>query len=76
MAQQAKDDMLLRQAKTVLNFNWVGEYTMPGPRLYPHQWSWDTALIAIGYSRYNLGRATSALRHLFSAQWKTVSCPR
>jgi hypothetical protein len=76
MAQQAKDDMLLRQAKTVLNFNWVGEYTMPGPRLYPHQWSWDTALIAIGYSHYDLGRATSCLRHLFEAQWKNGLLPQ
>lgn len=29
--------MLVRQAKVVLAFNWLGEYTMPGPRLYPHQ---------------------------------------
>ena len=48
MAQPDKNDMLVRQAKAVLDFNWTGEYTMPGPRLYPHQWSWDSALIAIG----------------------------
>jgi hypothetical protein len=37
MAQLDKNDMLVRQAKAVLDFNWTGEYTMSGPRLYPHQ---------------------------------------
>jgi len=68
MAQQGRDDMLVRQAKAVLDYNWTGEYTQPGPRLYPHQWSWDSALIAIAYSRYDQQRATRELRHLFEAQ--------
>ncbi len=38
---------LISEAKMVLDFNWTGEYTKPAPRLYPHQWSWDSALIAI-----------------------------
>jgi len=38
MAQQRTEDMLVRQAKAVLDFTWTGEYTMPGLRLYPHQW--------------------------------------
>jgi hypothetical protein len=46
-------DALIRLAKTILEFNWAGGYTRPGPRLYPHQWSWDSALIAIGYARYD-----------------------
>ena len=46
MARQSKVEMLIHQAKMVLDFNWMGEYTMPGPRLYPHQWSWDAALIS------------------------------
>jgi hypothetical protein len=44
MAQQHKNDMLVPLAKAVLDVNWIGEYTKPGPRLYPHQWSWDSAL--------------------------------
>ncbi|HEX2183811.1 MAG TPA: trehalase family glycosidase [Rubrobacteraceae bacterium] len=76
MAQQGKDDMLVRQAKAVLDFNWTGEYTQPGPRLYPHQWSWDSALIAIGYCRYDQERATRELRHLFEAQWKNGLLPQ
>ena len=44
---------LISEAKMVLDFNWTGEYTKPGPRLYPHQWSWGSALIAIGYSHFD-----------------------
>ena len=51
------DALLLRQAKKVLDFNWTGRYTQPGPRLYPHQWSWDSAFIAIGYAHYDQSRA-------------------
>jgi mannosylglycerate hydrolase len=76
MAQADKDDMLVRQAKAVLDFNWTGEYTMPGPRLYPHQWSWDSALIALAYSRYDQDRAVRELRHLFEAQWKNGLLPQ
>jgi len=68
--------MLVRQARAVLDFNWTGEYTMPGPRLYPHQWSWDSAFTAIGYCRYDQDRATRELRHLFEAQWKNGLLPQ
>ena len=76
MAQPYKDEMLVRQAKAVLDFNWTGEYTMPGPRLYPHQWSWDSALVAMAYSRYDQDRAMRELRHLFEAQWKNGLLPQ
>ena len=60
----------------MLEFNWTGEYTQPGPRLYPHQWSWDSALIALGYAHYDQERAEKELRHLFSAQWKNGLLPQ
>jgi hypothetical protein len=69
-------EALIRKAKAVLEFNWTGEYTQPGPRLYPHQWSWDSALIAIGYAHYDQERAEKELRHLFSAQWKNGLLPQ
>src|SRR3712207_4540275 len=72
--QETED--LIQQDKMVLDFNWTGQYTKPGPRLYPHQWSWDSALIAIGYSRYDQERATSELTHLFDAQWKNGLLPQ
>ena len=68
-------DLLARRAKTVLDFNWTGQYTRPGPRLYPHQWSWDSAFIAIGYARYDQERAMQELRHLFENQWTNGLLP-
>jgi hypothetical protein len=67
---------LIEQAKQVLEFNWTGEYTKPGPRLYPHQWSWDSALIAIAYSRFAWEKAVRELRHLFESQWKNGLLPQ
>ena len=40
-------------AKTILDFHGTGDYTKPRPRLYPHRWSWDSALVADGYPRYD-----------------------
>jgi glycogen debranching enzyme len=68
-------DALIRLAKTILDFNWAGGYTRPGPRLYPHQWSRDSALIAIGYARYDQERATQELGHLLESQWKNGLLP-
>jgi hypothetical protein len=73
---QRADEKSVQQARMVLDFNWTGEYTMPGPRLYPHQRSWDSAFIAIGYSHYDQERATRELRHLFEAQWKSGLLPQ
>ena len=70
------NDALIHQAKQVLDFNWTGDYTKPGPRLYPHQWSWDSALIAIGYSHYDLEKAEKEFHHLFDAQWKNGLVPQ
>jgi Mannosylglycerate hydrolase MGH1-like glycoside hydrolase domain len=60
---------LARRAHAVLEGNWLGAATRPGPRLYPHQWSWDSAFHAIGWSHLDWDRATTELRTLFAAQW-------
>src|SRR5918996_741380 len=73
---QKADEQLVQQAQMVLDFNWNGEYTQPGPRLYPHQWSWDSALIAIGYAHYYQDRAMQELSHLFENQWKNGLLPQ
>jgi hypothetical protein len=70
------ETFLVQQARMVLDSNWTGDYTRPGPRLYPHQWSWDSALTAIGYSRYDQDRATKELTHLLGAQWKNGLLPQ
>jgi len=66
---------LFDQAKDVLQGNWLGYATKPAPRLYPHQWSWDAAFIAIGYAHYDQARAQQELRSLFRGQWANGLLP-
>ena len=73
---QKADKRLVQQARMVLDFNWTGEYTMPGPRLYPHQWSWDSAFIAIGYSHYDQERAVRSSSTYSRASGIADSCRR
>ncbi len=40
----------------------MGHATRASASLYPHQWSWDSACIAIGYSRWDQSRAQAELR--------------
>ena len=68
-------NQLLEDAKKTLEGNWNGNFTMPSPTLYPHQWSWDTAFIAIGNSYFNTERAIKELEYLFNAQWKNGMVP-
>jgi glycogen debranching enzyme len=72
---RAKDAALVAQAKQVLEQNRVGRFTKPAPNLYPHQWSWDSAFIAMGYIHYNQARAEEELRALFAAQWTNGLVP-
>lgn len=67
--------MIARDAVRVLVANWDGSYTVPSRRLYPHQWSWDSAFIAIGNARWSPRRARSELLSLFGAQWRDGRVP-
>ncbi|WP_428957251.1 MGH1-like glycoside hydrolase domain-containing protein [Streptomyces sp. cg35] len=65
----AADLTLRRGAARVLLDNWVGTGTVPSRTLYPHQWSWDSAFIAIGLRHLSARRAQRELESLFAAQW-------
>jgi hypothetical protein len=69
------DPELFAQARAVLDANWTGRATRPSPQLYPHQWSWDSACIAIGYSSWDQARAEMELRSLFAGQWSNGLLP-
>jgi len=66
---------LWKSAVSVLDANWADDHMVPSRRLYPHQWSWDTAFIAIGLAYTNPTRAWRDLRHLFAAQWPDGRVP-
>ncbi|WP_329598599.1 hypothetical protein OIE43_28415 [Streptomyces pseudovenezuelae] len=57
------------RAARVLEGNWTGASTVPSRGLYPHQWSWDSAFIAIGLRHLSPLRAQTELETLLAAQW-------
>ncbi|MEV6170317.1 hypothetical protein AB0L99_19075 [Streptomyces sp. NPDC051954] len=57
------------RAVRVLEDNWTGTNTVPSRSLYPHQWSWDSAFIAIGLRHISPLRAQTELETLLDAQW-------
>jgi hypothetical protein len=66
---------LAREAIQVLDANWMGHATRASARLYPHQWSWDSACIAIGHAGRDQQRAEAELRWLFAGQWSDGLLP-
>jgi hypothetical protein len=62
-------------ATGVLRRNSIKSWTKPAPTLYPHQWSWDSAFIALGLAHVDNQRATSELETLFNSQWATGKVP-
>jgi glucosylglycerate hydrolase len=63
------------QAKQILRQNDMGDWTRAAPNFYPHQWSWDSAFIAIGLAHFNTRRAARELLTLFEHQWRTGKVP-
>lgn len=70
-----RDAALAGRALEVLDGNWIGHATKPSRRLYPHQWSWDSACHAIGYARLDQDRAEQELLSLFRGQWRNGLLP-
>lgn len=66
---------LIDRAIGVLRSNDTGIFTKPGPHQYPHQWNWDSALIALGLSHFDLPRAQTEIRALLSGQWQDGMVP-
>ena len=68
-------DVVNPLATDVLRRNGVKSWTKPAPSLYPHQWSWDSAFIALGLAHVDNRRATDELETLFTGQWSTGKVP-
>lgn len=59
----------------MLEAGWTGTSTVPSRGLYPHQWSWDSAFIAIGLRHVSPLRAQTELETLLAAQWADGRIP-
>lgn len=68
-------DELAKSAIEVLYGNDRGAWTRPSPRLYPHQWSWDAAFIAMGWAQLDPMRGIAELHSLLRGQWDTGMIP-
>ncbi len=69
------DRELIAGAEAVLRGNDLGDYTAPSPRLYPHQWNWDSAFAAIGWAHVDWDRATQEVASLLRGQWTDGCLP-
>ncbi|NEJ83097.1 neutral trehalase, partial [Rhizobium leguminosarum] len=63
------------QAKRILAANDRGGYTVPTDRLYPFQWNWDSAFVAMGFALYDTDRAYRELERLVEGQWADGMIP-
>jgi hypothetical protein len=66
---------LASAAEAVMAANWTGGSTVPSRRQYPHQWGWDAAYIAIGWSWIDPARAAAELESLLRGQWPDGRVP-
>ena len=56
-------------AREILRQNDRGTYTVPNGKVYPFQWNWDSAFVALGFDTFDRNRAWIELEALFAAQW-------
>lgn len=61
--------------RDTLEQNWRDDHTIPAGNLYPHQWLWDSAFIAIGLRHIDIDRAQTELRSLLKGQWANGMLP-
>ena len=64
-----------REAIEILKANDRGGYTVPTSRLYPYQWNWDSAFVALGFHRFDRNRAWREIEMLFEGQWDDGMLP-
>ena len=63
------------RAQEILRRNDRGGYTVPTHGLYPYQWNWDSAFVALGFAEFDRDRAWREIETLISAQWEDGMIP-
>ena len=66
---------LVEDALAVLRENDAGRFTKPSHRLYPFQWNWDSAFIALGLAAVDPERGREEVRSLLEGQWADGMVP-
>jgi glycogen debranching enzyme len=68
-------DRLADRALATLRRNDTGDFVKPSATVYPFQWNWDSALVALGLARVDLARARQEVRALLRGQWADGMVP-
>lgn len=55
--------------------NDAGGWTTPSPDQYPHQWSWDSAFVSLGWATFDWDRAVAEIESLLAARWREGMVP-
>ncbi|OYW49918.1 MAG: hypothetical protein B7Y36_00490 [Novosphingobium sp. 28-62-57] len=71
----SRNPKLDQQAREILQRNDRGGYTVPTHGLYPFQWNWDSAFVALGFAAFDRDRAWQEIESLVSAQWDDGMIP-
>ncbi len=66
----------IEQARATLRANDRGGYTVPTARLYPFQWNWDSAFVAMGWATFDEARAWAEIESLLRGQWEDGLIPQ
>jgi glycogen debranching enzyme len=66
---------LADRALSVLRRNDTGCFVKPAPAVYPFQWNWDSALVAIGLAPVDVERGRQEIRALLQGQWADGMVP-
>lgn len=71
----SRNPQLDEAARAILRRNDRGGYTVPTQGLYPFQWNWDSAFVALGFATFDRDRAWAELETLVDAQWDDGMVP-
>jgi neutral trehalase len=69
-------DDLIEHARAILRRNDRGGYTVPTDRLYPFQWNWDSAFVAMGWATFHEARGFTEVERLLEGQWDDGLVPQ
>lgn len=66
----------LEDSLQVIENNRRNSFTVPSEQLYPYQWNWDSAFIALGISSDKALEAREELNQLYESQWENGMIPQ
>jgi mannosylglycerate hydrolase len=66
---------MIERARATLRANDRGGYSVPTARLYPFQWNWDSAFVAMGWASFDEPRAWQEIGSLLQGQWDNGMIP-